>query len=73
MSFIPSPCCAVSKNQAGRMFGAPATTFIRWWMLSMYTAGRSDVPSSTPPDTSLSFTSSRCSWLVTSNRSVMMS
>ena len=35
MSLAPSPCSAVSKNHGGRMFGAPATTFIRWCTLSM--------------------------------------
>ena len=45
MSFRPSPCSAVSKNHAGRMFGLPDTIFIRWCTLSMYTPGSSGVPS----------------------------
>ena len=49
MSLRPSPCSSVSKNHAGRMFGAPETTFIRWWTLSMYTAGSAAVPFNCSP------------------------
>ncbi len=73
MSTRPSPCCAVSKNHAGRLIGAPDTSFEKWWTLSLVTAGSSSVPASSVPNTGAMRENAFCRIVVISWRSVMMS
>ena len=72
-SASPSPCSSVSKNQAGRRFGAPATSFRMWWTLSISSAGWLSVPGPIVPATCGSWQSSRCRIVVISERSVITS
>ena len=52
MSTRPSPCCAVSKNHAGRLSGTPDTSLEKWWTLSLVTAGCVRAcPAQRPPNT----------------------
>ncbi len=73
MSTRPSPCCAVSKNHAGRLTGTPDTILEKWWTLSFVTAGCASLPCASSPKTSGILENSLCSIVVISCRSVMMS
>ena len=72
-STMPSPCCSTSKYHSGRVRGWPETYLKKWWTLSLVMAGSSGVPFSISPKSDGMPTSTRCSSLFTSERSVMMS
>ena len=73
MSTRPSPCCATSKNHAGRLTGAPETCLEKWCTLSLTTAGSRSEPCSSSPNTEGMRENAFCSIVVISCRSVMMS